>query len=135
MYALSIRQPWAWCIVHSTKRVENRSWRPNAALVGQRIAIHAAAKLDEDAISPLLQAGENLPLRGHYDLGCVIGTAILDTVWSDCPPGQAAWWCGPVGLLFRDVQPCDAIPCRGALSLWRLPPDVEARVPQTTVVP
>ncbi len=23
---LTVRQPWAWAIVHSTKRIENRSW-------------------------------------------------------------------------------------------------------------
>lgn len=26
MKALTVCQPWAWAIVHHTKRIENRSW-------------------------------------------------------------------------------------------------------------
>ena len=24
---LTVQQPWAWCIVHGPKRIENRSWQ------------------------------------------------------------------------------------------------------------
>ena len=43
--ALSIRQPWAWAIIHAGKDVENRSEaavKVMAGAVGQRIFIHAA---------------------------------------------------------------------------------------------
>ncbi len=49
MKALSIRQPWAWAILHAGKDVENRSWRPNGAnmraartLQNDHILLHAA---------------------------------------------------------------------------------------------
>jgi len=44
MKALTIWQPWASLIMHGAKPYEFRSWRPPAALIGQRIVIHAAAK-------------------------------------------------------------------------------------------
>ena len=39
MLALSIRQPWAWLIVHGWKDIENRTWRTR---VRGRFLIHAA---------------------------------------------------------------------------------------------
>lgn len=48
MKALSIRQPWAWLVVHGPKRIENRSWHLPPSMVGQRIYIHAAAGMTYD---------------------------------------------------------------------------------------
>ena len=45
MKALSIRQPWAWAIIHAGKDVENRPW-------GTRyrgpLLIHASKTLDQE---------------------------------------------------------------------------------------
>lgn len=38
---LTIRQPWAWSIVHGRKRVENRSWQMNYR---GPLLIHAGAR-------------------------------------------------------------------------------------------
>jgi hypothetical protein len=46
VWALSVRQPWAWAIIDSTKDVENRSpaaIRNMPQLVGRTIAIHASS--------------------------------------------------------------------------------------------
>jgi len=43
MKALTIWPEWIWAILHLGKRVENRSWEPPQAVVGQRIALHAGA--------------------------------------------------------------------------------------------
>ncbi len=43
MKALTVRQPWASLIVLGIKTIETRSWKLPAAMVGQRIAIHAGA--------------------------------------------------------------------------------------------
>lgn len=43
--ALTIWPEWAFAICHLEKRIENRSWRPPASLVGKRMAIHAGAHL------------------------------------------------------------------------------------------
>jgi hypothetical protein len=44
MKALSLRQPWAWAIVHAGKRIENRTW--NTSLRGDFL-IHAAKGCSE----------------------------------------------------------------------------------------
>lgn len=46
-YAISIRQPWAWLILHAGKDIENRSWKLPERFIGQRVLIHAGK-----AISP-----------------------------------------------------------------------------------
>ena len=43
---LTLWQPWAWAIAHGGKRIENRPWRPWPSIVGELIAIHAAARVD-----------------------------------------------------------------------------------------
>lgn len=42
MYALTVKQPWAEAIARHGKTVENRTRRPPAHLLGQRIAIHVS---------------------------------------------------------------------------------------------
>ena len=44
MKAISLHQPWASLIAVGIKTIETRSWAPPKALIGQRIAIHAAKK-------------------------------------------------------------------------------------------
>lgn len=44
MKALTIWQPWASLIIAGAKPYEFRSWRPPAAMIGQRIVIHAAGR-------------------------------------------------------------------------------------------
>jgi activating signal cointegrator 1 len=39
--ALTLHQPWASAIALGVKKHETRSWAPPAAMIGQRIAIHA----------------------------------------------------------------------------------------------
>lgn len=50
MKALTLWQPWAWAMAFAGKPVENRTWAPPHALLGQRIAIHAGKTMDEEAL-------------------------------------------------------------------------------------
>lgn len=45
MLALSIRQPWAWLILHAGKDIENRDWPTK---VRGRVLIHAAKGMTRD---------------------------------------------------------------------------------------
>lgn len=47
MYAICVKQPWAEAIARFGKDVENRTRRPPAHLIGQRVAIHAGKSRDE----------------------------------------------------------------------------------------
>lgn len=37
MYAISVRQPWAWAVFAAGKDVENRSWPVPAQIIGKRV--------------------------------------------------------------------------------------------------
>lgn len=42
--AITLHQPWASLIALGVKTIETRSWKPPAALLGERLLIHAGAK-------------------------------------------------------------------------------------------
>lgn len=68
MKALTIWQPWASLIVIGAKPYEFRSWKPPQWLIGQRIAIHAAArKVMPGEVADLAQRLE-LHRQGRGDL-------------------------------------------------------------------
>jgi hypothetical protein len=48
--AISLWQPWASLIACEAKPFETRDWAPPRELIGQPIAIHAAKKVDRDAV-------------------------------------------------------------------------------------
>jgi hypothetical protein len=50
MKAISLWQPWASLIAAGAKPFETRHWAPPRKLIGATIAIHAAKKIDKDAI-------------------------------------------------------------------------------------
>jgi hypothetical protein len=157
MRALTLWPEWAACICYAGKNVENRGWMPPEKVIGARIAIHAGAFIGgaaglsalmraEDAIhgmggrvgNPWLRLVEPsvglVKLRVGESEGFVVATrAIVATAKVGEPTrcsfspwavlGECHW---PL-LRVRVLQ--DPVPLRrGALGLWALPPDVEARV-------
>lgn len=85
MMAISIRQPWAWLIVHGHKIIETRSWCPHYDLHNERIAIHAGKQLACDSMLYHLRKWaikEEVELPGSRVLvrGAVIGSVELSMV-------------------------------------------------------
>lgn len=132
MRALSLSQPWAWCVVHGPKRVENRR-APSVAsvarsMLGQRLAIHAAKSWDPDASDGMRAAGLVVPMRVALPAGALVGVAILADVFTVGEstrrlkdPEQLRWARGPWCLLLDDVRPLERpVPCRGQLGFWTL---------------
>jgi hypothetical protein len=117
MRALTIKQPWASMIAAGHKTIENRSWRPPAGLVGQRIAIHAGAGWDEQGARWIRGTLGIDVRRDELPASRVLCTAVIDRVIeaSDDP-----WWRGPLGWVLRDVQAMEGPVCKGRLSLWHL---------------
>lgn len=114
MKALSIRQPWAYRILHEGKDVENRKW-----FTRQRglVLLHAGVGVDAEDREEVLEA--KLPLGG------IVGIMrIVDCVRSM----DSEWFFGPYGFVIRDARPLDLIPCKGALGFFDVPPDVLAVV-------
>lgn len=118
--ALSIRQPWAYAIVHLGKPVENRTWK---TLEREQICIHAAKGMTRaqywqawDFIAGDLDLC--MPEQASLPRGGIVGTAeIVDCVTSHSSP----WFFGPFGIVLANVQPVEFIPVKGALGFfdWR----------------
>jgi hypothetical protein len=123
--ALSVRQPWAWAILHAGKEIENRSWGAirSGGMAPGRICLHAATGMtarEYDWGAWRLQGhGVRAPRPDELVRGAIIGTvevtAIVDR--SDSP-----WFGGPAGLVLARPQPIAPIPARGALGYFRWQP-------------
>lgn len=147
MKALSIRQPWAYCISHLTKRVENRTW--GTSYRGP-ILIHAAKAMEYDTyqhvaffceyhypeIVPPGTPEISLPAANTIPRGGIVARAkVIDCIRSKgaLPFGKSRawgdthivpWWQGPYGIVLDEVEPVPFVPCNGRLSLF----DVDASV-------
>src|SRR4051812_22340706 len=122
--ALSVRQPWAWAIIHAGKDIENRSWQAVNHGLRQRgrIAIHASKGMTreeyEDAKDTIERNAPYCPEAIDLLRGGIIGTVQVIDVVDD---HKSPWFFGPRGLVLRDPEPCDFIPSLGALGYfeWR----------------
>lgn len=129
---LTIHAHWLWCIIHAGKRIENRSWRPPADMIGKRILLHASARKIRDSdleqLPPHLRPQHNCKqgalqrdtiegMRRH-----VCASAVIDRV-IEAPEHEVheTWWHGPLGWVLRDVRPTARLEANGSLGLWRLP--------------
>lgn len=109
MKALSIRQPWAWLIVHGGKDIENRTWRTKFR---GPIMIHAGKKVDLRAYADLKAQGVKLPALEKLQTGGIIGKALI----VDCiDHSDSPWFRGPHGLVLSDPRPVKFVPCLGKL--------------------
>lgn len=122
--ALSVRQPWAYAILHLGKPVENRGWRrPNPGLNFRgRVALHASAGMTRDeyesAAEFMASIGNTVPPAAELARGGIVGSVeIVDVVRAYDSP----WFFGPVGLVLRDPRPCPFMPAKGSLGFfqWR----------------
>lgn len=117
--ALSIRQPWAWAIIHAGKDLENRNWRTQFR---GPVCIHAAKGMTRremhQALDFMETIGAAIPSIMPTLLGGIIGVAeVVDCVDASDSP----WFMGRYGFVLRDARPVDFIPVKGALGFfdWR----------------
>jgi hypothetical protein len=105
--ALSIRQPWAWLILHGGKDIENRTW---ATRFRGRFLLHVALYL-----AARIRQGITLPPFEELPRGGIVGEAELVNCvsWSDSP-----WFMGDYGFVLRNIKPLSFTPCRGALGIF-----------------
>ena len=133
MRALTVRQPWAWAIIHGGKDVENRSRSlgPYRGLV----AIHAGRQwAGDEALAEVERMVGFDAAPGGFILGNVIG--VVDLVQVHMPRSIMCAPCSPWAepdaawhLLLRNPRPlAHPIPWRGAQGLWTVPADLEAAI-------
>jgi hypothetical protein len=118
--ALSVRQPWAWAIIHAGKDIENRNWRERRLLSHRgRIAVHAAKGMTwaeyVDATDFMRRNGIDWPGFHTLERGGIIGSVeVVDVV----DKSLSRWFFGPRGLVLRNPMPCPFIPARGMLGYF-----------------
>jgi hypothetical protein len=142
---LTVRQPWAWAIIHGGKDVENRS-RSLGQYRGP-VAIHAGLAADPagfdslDVLVALMVDGIGRapsPQASKAARGAVLGIVDLVDVheneaypWADPPVPSCSDWAqhGSLHLVLANPRPLsDPIPWRGRLGLWTVPPDLDAAI-------
>jgi hypothetical protein len=115
---LSIRQPFAWAILHAGKTIENRT---SCTRCRGPVLIHAPKVCTrseyEDAcefiagVTPIA-----IPPLSEIECGGIVGMArIVDCVSGDPSP----WSERPYGFVPEQTTPLPFFPCRGALGLFR----------------
>lgn len=155
MKVISLLQPWASLVVMGHKKIETRSWTTKYR---GELLIHASLPR-KHAIELAMQHPFNEcigGLRGAYDLpvGAIIGKVNLEytqttelfkerlserlnlliehighsgkqeLAFGDYSPGRYGW------LLNDAVQFKIPIPCKGSLSIWDLPKELEQLLPK-----
>lgn len=113
MRALSIRQPWAWAILHADRDIENRTWRTSRR---GEFFLHAATTYDTDGHWFLeREFGLKVPSIGDLPRGGIVGIARL----IDCVDRhESRWFSGPYGFVLADVAPTRFFPYCGALGFF-----------------
>ena len=126
--ALSIRQPWAWAILHAGKDIENRSWPTNHR---GDFYIHAAKGMSkaeyadfrdfyEQTVRPFNPNAPQCPAPSDLAFGGIIGRAQL----VDCVKAHASpWFCGKYGFVIANVRPLKFQALRGQLGFFTVSKD------------
>lgn len=135
MRAITVRQPWAWQIIHQGKNIENRT-RNIAGKYRGPVAIHAALKADELALARLpRRAPEWVTAPRVFNYGAILGVVDLVDVHQSAPFccgsdwGELLWGGYHLELANPRPIPLNTQPrCRGALGLWTPPPGIVARL-------
>lgn len=134
MKALSVRQPWAWAILHAGKDVENRDWpeRYPARRFRGRILLHASKGCTRrefgDACAWIHETfGVEVPELESLPRGAIVGAVTVADIVDHSP---SEWYVGAeAALLLRDPVALNApIVCPGALGFFDVPHEVAAEV-------
>lgn len=131
MKAISIRQPWLWCITrpdisiprrtlllpHVLKDIENRDWF--CSYVGP-LLLHAAQKVDLEAYDWIRERFPDIPLPRPEELerGGIAGRAIMQGCVDSHP---SPWFMGKWGFVLAEQEPLELVPLRGQLGLFDVP--------------
>ena len=130
MKALTVKQPWAWALIHGGKDVENRS-RPTKYR-GQ-LYIHAGKGYATEALKfPAFSTLDlDFDVTGELDLGIDVRGMVIGLVdvvdchhWMECGPGEGmcSEWAmeGHHHWTLANPRPVEPFPAKGMLGIWNL---------------
>lgn len=122
MKALSVRQPWAWLIVHGHKPVENRNWRTKHRGL---TAIHASKGMTNEeyeyGLAIAASQGVTIPDKHALERGGFVGTVVITDCVTEC---DSPYFFGKYGFMLAEPRPAPFIPYKGKLSLFTIEPGV-----------
>lgn len=121
MKAISIRQPWAWLIIHSGKDIENRSWPTSFR---GRVLVHASKGMTRseyeeayDFVMCEVDPKICMPTIESLPRGGIVGEIeIVDCASQSSSP----WFVGPFGFVLRNPKPRPFQQCKGALGFFEV---------------
>jgi hypothetical protein len=132
---LSVRQPWAWAILHAGKDRENRSRKQTpgfgwhylhaSAGIGQRDAYDEARAIIDGMLHPEPQDVREFRRKEYRIMadaprGAIVG-AVLLAGWTDEDEGSA-WFGGPYALrIIKTLAFPTPQPAKGRLGFWTWP--------------
>jgi len=106
--ALTVRQPWAWALVHGRQTSEWRTWPTKYR---GNLLIHAGLGLDPEGYELYPEAFDNLV---H---GAIIGSvAVVNCI--ELGHRDYEW------VLQDPLVLATPVPCKGKLGIWNAPKDV-----------
>lgn len=129
--ALSVNQPWAWCIAHGFKPVENRDW--DTKFRGFFL-IHAGKRFDDGGYDFIKDHFPEIPLPDRYafekEMGGIVGRArLINTVHVSekhlLTEKDKPWFFGAYGFILDSAEAIPLKPCKGALGFFV--PDYNSR--------
>ena len=124
--ALSIRQPWAWLIVHGHKDIENRGWPTNFR---GPLLVHAGKTMTrrfyDETVGELKLSGlcpPDLPAYEDLARGGLVGwTRVVDCVKEHPSRWKTSYPWDTYGFVLRDSRPIPFIPWNGRLGFFNVP--------------
>lgn len=113
--AISVRQPWAWAILHAGKNVENRSWSVPEKYLGRPLFLHAGKKREWEC-EKYLRDALGLDVPGHLPLGGIVGLVQFGSVVESA----ASTWAerGMKNWIITAAHPLVFHPCAGSLHFF-----------------
>jgi len=126
--AISVRNPWAWAIIHAGKNIENRTWQAN---VRGPLLIHAASRMNigdfgkvRQILAETTSMDAALVSSDNPDLqtGGVIG--IVEVVgcwhWLNENVPRNPWMNGPFCIVMKNQRPLPFLKCKGQTGIFRI---------------
>lgn len=110
---LSVRQPWAWALIHGGKDIENRDWPTKYR---GPLAIHASMKIDRAGVGEVAHLTKRVILPDEaFATGIIVG--VVDVV--DCvEKSRSRWFCGDYGFVCANPRPIAPIKLSGKLGIF-----------------
>lgn len=114
---ISIRQPWAYHILHNGKDIENRHW---ATKFRGRILIHASKGCTRAEYEAAAGYGP-LPPLAELERGGIVGSITI----TDCVDhSDSRWFFGKYGFVLSTPKPIPLIPLKGQLGIFQVPAEI-----------